>query len=132
MLHALCLLMVAYCAIALAVILLSMLYHSIFGELPYAKSSLAEVRKEAEALADWFDDTLVKNPGIECLGPGPELARQLVRLAGSPQLTREEARQFAERVRQELQGWKGSPFSALHLLARRLAELTDDHEKADT
>jgi hypothetical protein len=123
--------MLAFSTIALAVFLVFVLpYFLVRGSNQpaqnlAAKFSLTEIREHAESLSRWFDDALAEHPkSADCLGVGPELARELVRLARQPELGREEASRFAERVQLELKGYKGSPFFALYHLSRRLVELS--------
>ena len=130
-------LMLAYSIVALTVFLVFMLpCYLLFGrrhpaESPATKFSRAEVCQHAESLDRWFTDTAVENPdAVDCLGAGPGLAKELVSLASLPELTREEAGQFAARVQRELKGYKGSPFIGLRDLSLRLAELTDNQRAA--
>jgi hypothetical protein len=129
-------LMLAYSLVVLALFLLFVLpYHLMFGskqaENPVAKFTRAEVREQAESLDRWFAETLTKHPDArDCLGVGPEVAKQLVQLARQAELPPGVAGEFAERVGQELKGYKGIPFFALHHLSRRLAELANNERAA--
>jgi hypothetical protein len=128
--------MLAYSLVSLAVFLLFVLpYLLIFEgkqvESPAAKFNRGEVREHAESLNRWFADTLAEDPDAsDCLGVGPELAKQLAQLAGRAEVTPNEAGLLAERVGRELKGYKGTPFFALHHLSRRLAELAETERAA--
>jgi hypothetical protein len=121
--------MLVYNIVALAVFFLVVLpYLRIFGskhvESTAAKFTRAKVREHAESLNRWFAENVAKYPdSSDWLGVGPELAKHLAHMAGETEVTPEEAGLFAERVGQELKGYKGTPFFALHYLSRRLAEL---------
>jgi hypothetical protein len=129
-------LMLAYSLVAIPVLFLFILpYLLLFrgkkAESPAARFTRAEVREHAESLDRWFTDTLTEQPDAsDCQGVGPGLARELVQLARQSEVTAEVAGQFAERVGQDLKGYKGTPFFALHHLARRLAELTSNDRAA--
>lgn len=128
--------MLAYGVVALAVFLLFVLpYLVIFGgkhvESPTAKFTHAEVREHAESLNRWFVETLARDPDAsDCLGVGPELAKQLAELAGQAEVPPDQAGLFAERVGRELKGYKGTPFFTLHHLSRRLADLAKTERAA--
>jgi hypothetical protein len=103
----------------------------IFGvkrtDSPAAKFTLAEVREHAASLNRWFAETLREHPEDgNVLGVGPALAEQLAQLAGQAEVDSAAAIQLAQRVRQELQGYKGTAFFALHHLSRRLVELATE------
>jgi hypothetical protein len=124
-------LLLAYSAVLIPFVLPYFLVFGNKGESPAAKFSLGEVRAHAASLDRWFKETRAKHPdSADTLGVGPELAQELARLAGQPGLTREEARQFAERVRISLKGYKGSPFFGLYELSQRLVELADNERAA--
>jgi hypothetical protein len=92
------------------------------SELPAV--DLAELRKRVISLNTRFAEMEAKHPDIwEALGPGPELARQFLFLVNRDSVPPEEAKEFADRVRIELKGFKGSPFFALRSLSDRFAEL---------
>lgn len=125
--------MLAYSAVALPVFLLFVLPHLLlFGtaERWGANFTQAEVREHARSLDQWFSEQLTQTPDVaDCLGVGPELARELARLVDQPQITREVAEQFSGRVQRDLKGYKGTPFSALKDLSYRLAELTSEDSR---
>jgi hypothetical protein len=93
---------------------------------PAAEFSLAEVREQAELLNQWFQKELADHPQrARGLGVGPELAKELARLAALPVPPPEATTQFADRVRRALRFYAGLPFIGLLCLSHRLKELSD-------
>ena len=116
----------AYSAVAFPVFVFFVLPYVLFFEERWgAEFTRAEVCEHAKRLDQWFSDQVIKSPDVvDCLGVGPELARDFARLVDQPQVPREAAEQFSGRVQRELKGYKGTPFSELSNLSQRLVELT--------
>ena len=120
--------LIAYSVVALIIFLLFVLpFRIVFGTAKRwgAEFTQADVREHAKKLDAWFSEQLGHSTeGSDFFGAGPELVRELVRLVDEPEIMREAAEQFSERIERELKGYKGSPFFALKDLSHRLVDLT--------
>jgi hypothetical protein len=115
-----------------ALLLAYQLIHEVFfnrnwwAKHPVAHYTLDQVHEHAQSLSLFLaghpDDS-------DCFLPASELCKELMRLA-VPGLSPEAAKALEKRLQVELKWCKGPCFSRLHLLCRRLVELSEDKKPA--